>query len=75
MENLQGYHKHKIGRKKKHKTLSSVIYVGKSDKSKRKYFKPEVKKYDHTPHEVGSTSCLDIYWIYFISIVKEVDSS
>ncbi|XP_060562813.1 anion exchange protein 2-like isoform X2 [Ruditapes philippinarum] len=52
MENLQGYHKHKIGRKKKHKTLSSVIYVGKSDKSKRKYFKPEVKKYDHTPHEV-----------------------
>ncbi|XP_045178660.2 anion exchange protein 2-like isoform X2 [Mercenaria mercenaria] len=51
MDNLQGFHKHKIGRKK-HKTLTSVIYAGKSDKSKRKYFKPEVKKYDHTPHEV-----------------------
>ena len=53
MENLHGMRKHKIGRKK-HKTVSSVVYIGKSDKAKRKYFnKPSKKVYDHSPHEVG----------------------
>lgn len=64
MDNLEGFHKHKIGRKK-HKTGSSVVYMGKAEKIKRKYFKPEVKKYDHTPHEVIPGIKMNIFLFSF----------
>ncbi|KAL4216954.1 Anion exchange protein 3 [Mactra antiquata] len=51
MDNLEGFHHHKIGRSKKHKP-SKMVYEGKSAKPRRKYFKPQVKTFDHSPHEV-----------------------
>ena len=45
--------RHKIERKK-HKTISSVVHIGKAHKIKRKYLKPSKKSFDHSPHEVGN---------------------
>ena len=50
-EDPQGMRRHKIERKK-HKTVSSVVHIGKANKIKKKYFKPTKKTFDHSPHEV-----------------------
>ena len=57
-EDPQGMRRHKIERKK-HKTVSSVVHIGKA----KKYFKPS-KKFDHSPHEV-SLHCSKNYMVGF----------